>query len=771
MRAGERTAVAGEEPSAQAALITALRDLKGKARLGDNGHIIRYGERHSPRVDFKSSTLSDWFTGQSVPSDPVSFRALIDFLQEQARRKSGRPTTPWQWWETLRMAAREERRQQGRPRLPHEVLAADHAATPAGLVSVMTPAVPGPEPDGTAGPQHDQPADPVQIPAQITTAAAAVRVQPPWPVCESGAPHCLGRRVEPYQGCLPHLAAGEREAYLNSLGPGSDIDLRGTVVTHDALTDLLNRTRINGRPHLGRTQWDSARFAGEADFARVIFKGPCSFSDVTFVGDTDFAGATFEADADFTGSTFTDNAWFNAALWNGKSLFDEVTFSGTTSFDSASLRLGRFAYVSFGEVHFNRATFAEGAEFPGCTFGGRADFTATAFASHARFQASTFSAEAAFDQTVFSTNADFNGVAFGNVHELGPLTCEGTLDLTGALFTGPVGVAASAARVVCRRTRFESASMLTLRHAEVIVEDVALNWPLEIVSSGSPLVAKDGSAVADPSNDDPAVRLLSLRGTDAAHLALRDLDLSRCHFNGAFHLDLIHLSGRCRFASTPLGVRWRRGLPVTFKRRAALAEEHHWHAARGRQGWIPAPAGTEILAAEQLHYLYQSLRSAAESQHRPEALDFAYGQKEFRRHDPANPLPERLLLFFHWLVSGYGLRVRRILMCLAASIAASMVVLMLWGLPKSPIDPQLRGSPTSLQSARPVPPDQALTHRLTPGRFEQSLRVVLHAALLRPSPIPLTAAGTYAELSCRMAEPGLVLLAVLTLRRRTRASG
>lgn len=98
------------ESGAQAALVAALNDLRVKAGLTDNGRIIRYGRHQSPPVDFKPQTLSDWFTGRSVPSNSRNFKIMINYLQEQARKKSGRQPTDWQWWEQLRLRAREERR-------------------------------------------------------------------------------------------------------------------------------------------------------------------------------------------------------------------------------------------------------------------------------------------------------------------------------------------------------------------------------------------------------------------------------------------------------------------------------------------------------------------------------------------------------------------------------------------------------------------------------------------------------------------------------------
>ncbi|MFE2747547.1 hypothetical protein ACFXKX_24980 [Streptomyces scopuliridis] len=54
---------------------------------------------------------------------------------------------------------------------------------------------------------------------------------------------------------------------------------------------------------------------------------------------------------------------------------------------------------------------------------------------------------------------------------------------------------------------------------------------------------------------DAMVRMASLRGVDAAHLVLADVDLSRCLFTGTVHLDQIRLEGTCSFdANLPAAV-------------------------------------------------------------------------------------------------------------------------------------------------------------------------------------------------------------------------
>ena len=96
------------------------------------------------------------------------------------------------------------------------------------------------------------------------------------------------------------------------------------------------------------------------------------------------------------------------------------------------------------------------------------------------------------------------------------------------------------------------------------------------------------------------MRITSLRGVDAAHLVLADVDLSECPFTGAVHLDQVRLEGACPFDKVP-PAHWRRW-PPRFTQRRTLAEEHHWRASRttAAQGWNAAVPGAGHIGPAQL---------------------------------------------------------------------------------------------------------------------------------------------------------------------------
>ncbi|MFD0279743.1 hypothetical protein ACFVHB_38430 [Kitasatospora sp. NPDC127111] len=80
---------------------------------------------------------------------------------------------------------------------------------------------------------------------------------------------------------------------------------------------------------------------------------------------------------------------------------------------------------------------------------------------------------------------------------------------------------------------------------------------------------------------------------------------------------------------------------------------------------------------------YRKLRKAFEdNKDEPGAADFYYGEMEMRRHDrTGTSRAERGLLWAYWLVSGYGLRARRAVGWLIATMLMTVILLMKFGLP------------------------------------------------------------------------------------------
>lgn len=197
-------------------------------------------------------------------------------------------------------------------------------------------------------------------------------------------------------------------------------------------------------------------------------------------------------------------------------------------------------------------------------------------------------------------------------------------------------------------------------------------------------------------------------------------------------------------------------------------------------GWLLGPhypdlertPGPRAVAA-----IYRQLRKVLEDgKNEPDAADFYYGEMEMRRHDATQPRAERWLLAAYWAASGYGLRASRVLAWLGVAMAATVLALMLWGLPVDDPQPTTTGRQVEagqdleLTTDTPDPdnPTGPISDGVTTGRFEKALRVVINSTVFRSSGQDLTTVGTYTEMASRFTESVLLALAVLAIRARVK---
>ncbi|MFH8566858.1 pentapeptide repeat-containing protein [Streptomyces sp. NPDC017993] len=544
---------------------------------------------------------------------------------------------------------------------------------------------------------------------------------------------------------------------MATLSSGADIDHRGTPFTEDLLTELLRAVTdpSTNRPCLGDAWFVGARFEGPAMFADVTFGGHARFDEATFEDEVYFTEAKFSCEARFAETTF-ETAWFIGATFFKVAVFTGATFGGNAWLSG----------VKFGHE----------AVFVGTQFESFANFEGAKFDGEARFNSARFGDSAVFGGALFRSDAKFPRVAFERAVAVGPLGCVGTFDLSEAEFGTAVVIEAAAAAVRCRRTRWSSTAALRLRHASVDFSDAVMEYPVSLSAHPRPFRLRD-QEVAEPEVSESRVRAVSLRGVDAAHMVLTDVDLTVCQFTGTIHLDQLRLEGRCRLATAPSGLRWHGIRPVRWSPRRTLAEEQHWRAAQGSnaEGWTSVAEGGEVLGPAALAPVYRQLRKAFEdSRDEPGAADFYYGEMEMRRHDADTPRAERLLLAAYWGVSGYGMRASRALGLLLVAMTATVLAMMLWGLPQDASKPTSTGTFTgrnitmTTDTPDPVNPSGPLRGRLTTERFEKSLRVVINSVVFRSSEQELTTAGTYTEMASRVTEPLLLGLAILAIRGRVK---
>ncbi|MER6187731.1 pentapeptide repeat-containing protein [Streptomyces sp. NPDC001652] len=623
---------------------------------------------------------------------------------------------------------------------------------------------------------------------------------PPWPHCAHGADlaadpvGCRGIHVPGHTACLAHLADADRDAYLADLTPGANIDHRGTTFTESLLSALLNSLRdpATGHPDLGAAGFGSAIFEGAAGFGSATFKGAAGFGSAIFEGAAGFGSATFKDEAWFRSATFKDDAWFGSATFEHEAVFGSATFEheavfgsatfeGAAYFDSATFeREAWFRSATFvHEAGFRSATFKDEAWFESATFEGVAGFGSATFKGAAGFGSATFKGAAGFGSATFKGDARFESATFVEADQFGPLVCAGRVVLSGAEFGGPVTLSFAVRRLECRRTRWSSTAEIRLRYASVDFAHAVFEYPLTIAAESDPFVLTDGRQLAEdpfPIPRDPSVRVASLRGVDAAHLVLSDLDLSGCLFAGTVHLDQLRLEGACTFDTAPSAVHWRRWPPLRFTERRVLAEEHHWRASQpgAVRGWNVAVLGAGRAGPLQLAPVYRALRKAFEDgKHEPGAADFYYAEMEMRRHADDIPRSERRLLTAYWALSGYGLRASRALVWLGAAVLLTIVLLMAFGLAQD--TPKQTATGTVPVGGGKVTfeidkddPQNPTGNRFTGERFEKALNVTLNSVVFRSSGQDLTTAGTYIEMASRLTEPVLLGLAVLAVRNRVK---
>ncbi|MYV51648.1 pentapeptide repeat-containing protein [Streptomyces sp. SID3212] len=600
---------------------------------------------------------------------------------------------------------------------------------------------------------------------------------------------CRGILVGSHTACLAHLNEAVRDAYFATLSPGADIDHRGTPFSSPLLRRLLAALQdpATGKPRTGQAYFNEAAFSDEAWFSEVTFSGHARFAGASFSGSAHFGEASFSSSARFDDATFSNEAWFSEVTFSGHARFAGASFSGSAHFGEASFSSSaRFDDATFsGDAWFEKASFAGNAWFGRATFAGHARFGGASFSSSARFGGASFLNDARFSGTSFTGSARFGGARFETASRLGPLVCGKTVVLDAALFQQPVTVEIAARQVSCARTRWASTATLHLRYAELDLRDAVLEYP--VLVSARPVEFSSASSECrlpetELSGLDPGVRLESVSGVDAAHLALHDIDLSRCRFAGAVHLDQLRVDGWCTFAATPTGREWR--FPWRWSRRNTLVEEHHWRVRAARHperatalGWTGPPQNSPDLKPAAVAALYRQLRKSMEDgKNEPDAADFYYGESEMRRKDLSRPWGERVLLTLYWALSGYGLRATRALAWLGFAMTGTIAVMTLWGLPVDDPKPTTTGHQVTVgqtfvlttDTPDPVNPTNPLAERINTERGEKALRVVVNSVVFRSSGQDLTTAGTYTEMTSRLIEPALLGLAVLAVRSRVK---
>ncbi|MFE4917042.1 hypothetical protein ACFRCX_36710 [Streptomyces sp. NPDC056652] len=146
---------------------------------------------------------------------------------------------------------------------------------------------------------------------------------------------------------------------------------------------------------------------------------------------------------------------------------------------------------------------------------------------------------------------------------------------------------------------------------------------------------------------------------------------------------------------------------------------------------------------------------------------------EMRRHSHTWRQAERWLLQAYWLLCGYGLRASRALGWLAAAMITTIMLMVGFGLPNE--SPSQTATGTVPEGGGKVTfkidkedPSNPTGDRFTGERYQKALSVTLNSVIFRSSGQELTTAGTYIEMTYRLAEPVLLAFAGLAVRGRVK---
>jgi hypothetical protein len=156
--------------------------------------------------------------------------------------------------------------------------------------------------------------------------------EPDWPTC--GTEGCIGMRTDGQQDCLAHIGSQTRKTILAALEPGADLDLRGTPIDAELLSQILAALRPqDGHPTLGGARFDRAQFNGDADFKEVQFTGIARFRAAQFNGSAWFTRASFGDDVEFNGASFDGSVQFDWSAFERPLELGPIMVNGTLSLD------------------------------------------------------------------------------------------------------------------------------------------------------------------------------------------------------------------------------------------------------------------------------------------------------------------------------------------------------------------------------------------------------------------------------------------------------
>jgi uncharacterized protein YjbI with pentapeptide repeats len=299
----------------------------------------------------------------------------------------------------------------------------------------------------------------------------------------------------------------------------------------------------------------------------------------------------------------------------------------------------RFFHATFCQgADFSRTKFSEGADFSRATFTGYAKFFGATFTRNTKFSRATFTRWADFrvarfnDRTSFARATFTEGVSFSDGEFMAHAAFSNAKFMTdasfvGAKFTEGADFSGTSFGNVAEfvRARFLGRTRFLSRQEKV------KHIPIFFGT------------------------LVNFREVDMApdSVVFQNADLRKCHFLGT---DL----RKAEFTS----VKW----PEIGGRFRVYDEDVELSDGETR----PWPL---------IEQLYRQLKQNHEDRRDyKRAGDFHYGEEEMRRNSPETPRGLWFFLTLYWLVSGYGERCLRPLICAVGVVVLSTFLYLFWGL-------------------------------------------------------------------------------------------
>jgi uncharacterized protein YjbI with pentapeptide repeats len=383
-----------------------------------------------------------------------------------------------------------------------------------------------------------------------------------------------------------------------------------------------------------RERFEFIVFPPSHSFREAVLSAHASFFLTKFLGEAVFANARFAGPVEFGGAEFLGGANFDNARFEGKVSFLGAAFSGE----------GRFLEAEFsGEADFTKAEFRRGAVFIKTKFHldatfDRAQFLVDGFFYEAvfehtgSFEAANFEEKTTFASVSFSGAADFNSATLKNAH-FGDSRFEGGVSFAAVRFTRAYFYDTVFGG---RIANFANCSFV----GRTLFNETDEKGEGRVLFQGVDEVDFTDVVLSPPTA-----------------LIIRNADLRRCLF---LNTDL----RKADFTN----VRW-----ITIGTRYGVYDEE-----------VPLKEG-KARHWGHLERLYRDLKQNYENRKNYElAGDFHYGEKQMRKKNPETPPGQRILLSLYWLISGYGERYDRPLICGALLLAVCAFGYLALGLEADP---------------------------------------------------------------------------------------